>query len=606
MNAVLTTRASYNRRTEKKPFQNKSIRGQYLEAQKVREKFEPGAIHLAARQNLSKAGQNDARFVFQKVGSASGLTAATARAAISTKEPKGLIKIAPACALGFLLNQDLTRAQYQAIRAISKEKGADIWPSYKEVQHAKQECRPEEIEVSDHLAFVPLQQLLDHTTKRILELDQSIETNLHNFAEENDHEVQATLIYKYGFDGSGSHHRQMQPDQGDHLEVKNLVATQLVPLQISVCTSNIDRTIWECLRPNNPHSCRPLRLSFEAENKETIVTENERLSTEIENLVPYIVSENPRISISYKGLMTMLDLKVVSNITNGNTTQCNVCDATRSEMATNKGPFNAISDKRLLFGLSPLHFGLRAFDTLLHIGYKQDVKRFISRKFKDKNKISRRTQLVKDAFLTELGLKVDRPKEGGSGGNTNTGNVVRKAFKNAQTTARICGVSTILVSNLSTIWGTLSGGKYINPMQFDQYCKNTLQQYMIDAGWYSLSPTLHRVLVHGKDIIKAIPVSIGATSEEGSEANAKFARKFLKHRTRKTALKDTMFDLFHRLLDISDPFVVARSFVVHKKQILNIPADMALLLSDTQENFENGQNLSICDMSLSDQSSIDD
>lgn len=256
LNAVLTTRASYNRRTEKKLFQNKSIRGQYLEAQKVREKFEPGAIHLAARQNLSKAGQNDARFVFQKVGSASGLTAATARAAISTKEPKELIKIAPACALGFLLNQDLTRAQYQAIRAISKEKGADIWPSYKEVQHAKQECRPEEIEVSDHLAFVPLQQLLDHTTKRILELDQSIETNLHNFAEENDHEVQATLIYKYGFDGSGSHHRQMQPDQeGDHLEVKNLVATQLVPLQISVCTSNIDRTIWECLRPNNPHSC---------------------------------------------------------------------------------------------------------------------------------------------------------------------------------------------------------------------------------------------------------------------------------------------------------------------------------------------------------------
>ena len=187
-------------------------------------------------------------------------------------------------------------------------------------------------------------------------------------------------------------------------------------------------------------------MSFEIENKETIVTENERLSTEIENLDSYIVSENPRISILYKGLETLVDGKVVSTLTNGNTTRCTVCDATRSEMAKNEGPFNAISDQRLSFGISPLHFGLRAFEALLHIAYKQDVKSFISRKEEDKTKINIRTQLVKDAFQTELGLKVDRPKEGGSGGNTNTGNVVRKAFKNAQVTARICGVSTILVS----------------------------------------------------------------------------------------------------------------------------------------------------------------
>ena len=187
------------------------------------------------------------------------------------------------------------------------------------------------------------------------------------------------------------------------------------------------------------------------ENKETIIAENERLSAEIENLKSYIVSENPKISIFYSGLETLVDGKVVSTVTNGNTTRCNVCDATRSEMARNEGPFITISDQRLSFGLSPLHFGLRALEALLHIGYKQDVKCFITRKEEDKEKISRRTKLVKDAFLTELGLKVDRPKEGGSGGNSNTGNVARKALKNAQTTARICGVSTILVSNLDII-----------------------------------------------------------------------------------------------------------------------------------------------------------
>ena len=183
----------------------------------------------------------------------------------------------------------------------------------------------------------------------------------------------------------------------------------------------------------------------------------------------------------YRGLETLVDGKVVSTVTNGNTTQCNVCDATRSEMAKNKGPFIAISEHRLSFGLSPLHFGLRAFEALLHVGYKQDVKSFISRKEEDKERIKRRTKLVKQQFLTELGLKVDRPKEGGSGGNTNTGNVARKAFKNAQTTARICGVSTILVSNLDIIWRSLSSGTHVNPTEFDKICAEILQHHMIDA-----------------------------------------------------------------------------------------------------------------------------
>ena len=244
LQSIITTRAPYSRTNKKKAYHDKSVRSQYLEAQKLRENFEPGVIHLAAGQNLSKAGKKDARFVFQKASSETGLTASKAREAISTKDPPKIVKITSACALGFLLNQNLTRAQYNAIREISKEKGADIWPSYKEIQSAKLHCRPEEIEISDHTAFVPLQQLLDHTTKRILALDPSIEASLQKIAGENDNQVAATLIYKYGFDGSGSHQRQMQPDQdGDHSDVKSLVATQLVPLSISVCTRNKDETI---------------------------------------------------------------------------------------------------------------------------------------------------------------------------------------------------------------------------------------------------------------------------------------------------------------------------------------------------------------------------
>ena len=90
---AIATRAPYVRKSEKKTFLEKSIRGQFLDAKKVRDNFDPEAIQLAAGQNLTKSGKKDARFVFQKVGSATGLTAAKARSAISKNKDKEILRI---------------------------------------------------------------------------------------------------------------------------------------------------------------------------------------------------------------------------------------------------------------------------------------------------------------------------------------------------------------------------------------------------------------------------------------------------------------------------------------------------------------------------------
>jgi hypothetical protein len=100
-------------------------------------------------------------------------------------------------------------------------------------------------------------------------------------------------------------------------------------------------------------------------------------------------------------------------------------------MAKNEGPFPPVSEERLEFGASPLHFGLQAFEALLHIAYKQDVKTFKVRNPEDKAIVAESTVAVKSAFERELGLKVDCRRDGGFG-NTNTGNVARKAFANAK------------------------------------------------------------------------------------------------------------------------------------------------------------------------------
>ena len=303
----------------------------------------------------------------------------------------------------------------------------------------------------------------------------------------------------------------------------------------------------------------------------------------------------------------MVDGKVVSALTNKNTTQCTICDKGSSEMARNDGPFTVVSPERLEFGASPLHFGLRTFEALLHIGYKQDVKTFRAKK-EDKQTVEDRTVAVKEAFKRELGLVVDQRREGGFG-TTNTGNVVRKAFANAEKTAAICGVSTMLVSNLDVIRRTLASGQDIDPEKFHSFCKETLDEYMTSAKWYNIPPTLHKVLVHGKEIIKATPMPVGWTSEEGSKSNTKFAHRFHTNHTRKTSQEDTMSDLFNRLMDISDPVVVSYS-KEKKKQQKFIPEDMAGLFKQVSEpkNFEEDLeddivrqfNISLCEDESSD------
>jgi hypothetical protein len=368
----------------------------------------------------------------------------------------------------------------------------------------------------------------------------------------------------------------MQPDsQGDIQKVKSLMLSQLVVLQIDANVGECETVFFTNHSPNNPHFCRPLRISFESESSAAILAEHNRLKSELEELLPYEVSQSPKIHISYKGLETMVDGKVVVAVTNNNTSICTICDKGSTEMASNVGPFDPVSDERLLFGISPLHFLLRVFEALLHIAYKQEVKQFRVKKA-DKPSVAANTLRVKEAFERKLGLIVDQRREGGFG-NTNTGNVARKAFANADTFAQICGVSTILVSNLDVICRTLASSHNIDADKFEEFCNATLAQYMIDCPWYNIPPTLHKVLVHGADIIRATPLPIGVTSEEGSESNTKFCRKYYQNHTRKNSSLAALQDLFHRMMDVSDPLV--RSLTPEPEtQSSEMPPDMRALL----------------------------
>ena len=122
-----------------------------------------------------------------------------------------------------------------------------------------------------------------------------------------------------------------------------------------------------------------------------------------------------------------------------------------------------------------------------------------------------------------------------------------------------------------------------------------------------MPPSLHRVLYHGRAIIEACPVPFGMTSEEGSESNNKFARDFEANHARKNSNENTFMDVFHRLMDKSDPVLVASSHKEKRKR-LNLTPDMKKLvlsnaeetpqdLSETEQNTDNEDfNVSLMDL----------
>lgn len=97
----------------------------------------------------------------------------------------------------------------------------------------------------------------------------------------------------------------------------------------------------------------------------------------------------------------------------------------------------------------------------------------------------------------------------------------------------------------------------MDPEKFEKLCQETSKIYFEDesTNWYRMPATMHKILVHGSDIIRRCPIPIGLTSEEPSEANNKVLRYFRMHHTRKTSWQHQMEDMFHRLLCISDPVI---------------------------------------------------
>lgn len=153
---------------------------------------------------------------------------------------------------------------------------------------------------------------------------------------------------------------------------------------------------------------------------------------------------------------------------------------------------------------------------------------------------------IQKEFKSKLGLFVDIPKPGFR--NTNDGNTSRKFFANPDLSAEITGLDRDLIYNFSVILKTISSDHKINTKKFDTYTLDTGKLYINLYSWYPMTPTMHKVLLHGSIIIEHALLPIGQLSKEADEAPNKHSRLYRQNYSRKFSRESCNLDVINRLL----------------------------------------------------------
>lgn len=484
----------------------------------------------------------------------------------------------PEKALGLFLSLKLTKWQYVTLRETAMREGAkDIYPSYYKVQKSKLLCYPPEatITVTDNSAKITLQGLLDKTAQRILESLPEV-TN----------EKCLTMICKWGFDGASNQSRYKQSMSGDQ-DDSSVFMTTLVPLKIT----REDDPIWINPRPCSSSYCRPVQFIFTKESKFVVTEHQKQMEDEINALRPVDCGTNV---VNHKLMMTMIDGKICTYLSDAkSSSSCYLCLAKPSNMndldSVKKRP---VSVDLYKFGLSTLHARINTMECLLHIAYRLDLKKWAVRGDNDKAVFQARKKVIQDRCKAELNLLIDIVKQGS--GTTNDGNTARRFFEFPEKTAAITGLDEQLIRRLAVILQAVTSGQDIDTVKFKTYAFQTAARYVELYNWYYMPATVHKLLIHGADIIASNAIiPIGGLSEEASESRNKDFRRFREHNSRKKSRISSNRDILNMLLLSSDPVISATRPKMNskiKKEFFSETLDL-LKLQETDFEFLDVSNL---------------
>ncbi|XP_053970340.1 uncharacterized protein LOC128872056 isoform X3 [Hylaeus volcanicus] len=154
-----------------------------------------------------------------------------------------------------------------------------------------------------------------------------------------------------------------------------------------------------------------------------------------------------------------------------------------------------------------------------------------------------------------MGLIVDVPKPGF--GNSNDGNTSRRFFANHLLSASTTQIDVQFIYRLKVILEAISSNHKINVDKFAAYASETAKLYVELYPWHPMTPTMHKILIHGAAVIEHAILPIGQLSEEAAKVRNKHFRQYRQNYSRKFSRKLCNEDVINRLLLTSDPLLTS-------------------------------------------------
>lgn len=553
-----------------KPFVQLSERSKRRKTQHLRERFQVTEVTYASQMMLRDSGNVEGSKVVKDITSSPtrGAKYRLALDGMRRRDSQEIIRLSPNQALSIFVEASLTRKQYEIIRTGAKK----VYPCYSVIQEAKKQAYPvsESYHVTATCAEIQLQALLNHTSER---LTTYLEEILGNFPYDDINSLE--LIYKWGCDGSQQVQFKQKFENSNDSDA-NIFQSSLVPLQL-ISRKNKDLIVWKNPTPSSPRYCRPIRIRFIRETSDVTNEEIGYINSQIQTLQETRISRTEGdLSIKHLLLMTMVDAKVCNASTDtASTLRCYICKATSKDF-NDLSKIKEVNTESLTFGLSVLHARIRFFEFLLHLSYKINVKKWQIRSVEERKIVQERKKVIQEKFKNRLGLIVDVPKPGY--GNSNDGNTSRRFFADHETSAEITGVDMQLIYRFKVILEAISSGFKIDIGKFSAYTLETARMYVDLYPWYPMSPTVHKILVHGPTVIEHALLPIGSLSEEAAEARNKHFRLYRQSFARKFSREACNLDILNRLLLTSDPLITGQRQTPRKSSKPFLADTLRLLL----------------------------
>lgn len=110
-----------------------------------------------------------------------------------------------------------------------------------------------------------------------------------------------------------------------------------------------------------------------------------------------------------------------------------------------------------------------------------------------------------------------------------------------------------IIHKMANVIKVIKSKNTVDIVEFQKYCWNLYLEYLEKYSWFPLTPTVHKILIHGPFIMENFLVPTGELSEEAQESRNKYFKMYKKDFSRKISRVAANEDCLHRSTLTSDP-----------------------------------------------------